>query len=81
MAFSFDFIRASDSALSELRTSCIKIGVIFTREEEVNNGAGVKLQGTVENQPVSILLYYNHKKGTSSKIVVEDARKIEKRCL
>lgn len=71
MAFSFDFIRESDSALSELRTSCIKIGVIFTREEEVNNGAGVKLHGTVENQPVSILLYYNRKKETSSKIVVE----------
>jgi ribonuclease HIII len=71
MAFSFDFIRPSDSALSELRTSCIKIGVVFSREEELKNGAGIKLYGTVENQPISILLYYNRRKGTSSKIVLE----------
>jgi ribonuclease HIII len=66
-----EFVRPTDLALQELKSSCRQVGVIFTREEEVNKGAGVKLYGTAENQPVAILLYYNHSKGISSKIVFE----------
>ncbi len=71
MASSIDFVRPADSALSELRTLGEGVGVAFTREEEVNKGAGLKLHGTVDNQPVAILLYYNRNKGISSKIIFE----------
>ena len=71
MGFSIAFIRPTDLALRELKTSCIEAGVILAREEEVNNGAAVKLYGTVKNQPVAILLYYKHNRSVSSKIVFE----------
>lgn len=69
MVSSIEFVRPADLALPELKTLCIQVGVVFTREEKVNKG--VKLHGTVENQPIAILLYYNQKKGISSKIVFE----------
>ncbi|MFH0814213.1 MAG: hypothetical protein V2A69_15460 [Pseudomonadota bacterium] len=69
MVSSIEFVRPADLALPELKTLCIQVGVALTREEKVNRG--VKLHGTVENQPIAILLYYNQNKGISSKIVFE----------
>jgi ribonuclease HIII len=69
MVSSIEFVRPADLALPELKTLCMRVGVAFTREEKVNKG--VKLHGTVENQPIAILLYYSQKKRISSKIVFE----------
>ncbi len=71
MALSIDFIRPIQTALAELKTLCMPFGVVFTREEDVNKGAGVKLHGTLDNQPVVFVLYFNRSKGTSSKVVLE----------
>jgi ribonuclease HIII len=71
MVSSITFIRPADLALRELKTSCTEVGVTLVREEEVNNGSGVKLYGMVNNQLVAVLLYYNRNRGVSSKIVFE----------
>jgi ribonuclease HIII len=71
MSSSINFIRPIASALPELKTACEQAGILLARQEEVNKGAGVKLLGTIGNQPVALVLYYNRGKGISSKIVFE----------
>lgn len=71
MSMSTAFVRSIDTALAELTTACEGAGIIVAQVEEVNKGAGMKLRGTVANEPVVMVLYYSRGKGTSSKIVFE----------
>lgn len=71
MASSIEFVRPVSSAPLELRAACEQIGIAITGEEEVNQGTGLKLHGTADNQAIAIVLYYNRKRGLSSKIVIE----------
>jgi ribonuclease HIII len=71
MTASIEFCRPVDSALSELERFCKEHGVSITKLEDVNKGAGIKLHGTIDNLPVAILLYFNRKKGVSTRIVLE----------
>jgi hypothetical protein len=71
MSSSIDFVRPIPFALTELKEVCQQVGILLTTEEEVNNGTGIKLLGTISNEPVAMVLYYNRGKGKSSKIVFE----------
>jgi ribonuclease HIII len=71
MVSSIDFFHPIKSALTELATVCESVGITVTQTEEVNKGAGAKIRGTVANESVAMVLYYNRGKGTSTKIVFE----------
>lgn len=78
MSMSIDFVRSISSALTELTTACEGAEITVAQAEEVNNGAGAKIRGTVANEPVAMVLYYNRGKGTSSKIVFEKLPEVVK---
>jgi ribonuclease HIII len=73
MSSSIEFVRAVPSALTELKAACQRAGAVISKEEDVNDSAGVKLHGTFGDEALCIILYYNRRKGTSSRIVFEKA--------
>lgn len=71
MAGSIAFERPQENAIEELKEHLSHIDVAITKEQEINNGAGVKLHGLYQNKQVAYVLYFNRSKGQSSKIVAE----------
>ena len=71
MAGSIVFERPQENAIEELKEHLSHIDVAITKEQEINNGAGVKLHGLYQNKQVAYVLYFNRSKGQSSKIVAE----------
>ena len=71
MAGSIVFERPQEDALNELKKHLSQVDIVITREQDINNGLGVKLHGLHGDKPVSYILYYNRKKGQSSKVVTE----------
>ena len=71
MTGSIVFERPQEDALNELKKHLSQIDVVITREQDINNGLGVKLHGLHGDKPVSYILYFNRSKGQSSKLVTE----------
>ncbi len=71
MAGSIFFESPQENALNELKKCLSKVDVVITREQDINNGAGVKLHGLHGDKQVAYVLYFNRSKGQSSKVVTE----------
>jgi len=65
------FVQPKDKALEELRSNCKELGIEITNEVEVNAGVGVKLTGVWNSEVISMVLYFNKKSQTSTKLVPE----------
>jgi hypothetical protein len=52
MAGSIVFERPQENAIEELKEHLSHIDVAITKEQEINNGAGVKLHGLYQNKQV-----------------------------
>lgn len=71
MTESIVFERPQERALNDLKEYLSRIEVEITREQPINNEAGVKLYGLHQNKQVVYVLYFNRAKGQSSKVVAE----------
>ena len=71
MVGSIVFERPQENALNELKKCLSQVDVVITREQDINNGAGVKLHGLHRDKQVAYVLYFNRSKGQSSKVVTE----------
>ena len=71
MAESLIFEMPQEDALDEFKKHLLNIDIKITKEQEINNGIGIKLSGLYQSQAVSYILYFNRSKGQSSKIVIE----------
>ncbi|MFA4936415.1 MAG: hypothetical protein WC568_11320, partial [Candidatus Methanoperedens sp.] len=71
MAESIVFERHQENALNELKKCLSQVDVVITREQDINNGVGVKLHGLHGDKHVAYVIYFNRSKGQSSKVVAE----------
>ena len=71
MVESIVFERPQENALIELKKCLSQVDVVITREQDINNGLGVKLHGLQGDKHVAYVIYFNRSKGQSSKVVTE----------
>lgn len=71
MVGSIVFERPQENALNELKKCLSQVDVVITREQDINNGVGVKLHGLHGDKHVTYVIYFNRSKGQSSKVVTE----------
>ena len=71
MSVTIDFVYPNLKAVELLEKNLKNATITVLKKIEVNNGTGIKFIGEYNDQPVSLVLYFNKSKGTSSKIVVE----------
>lgn len=71
MVVSIVFERPQENALNELKKCLSQVDVVITREQDINNGLGVKLHGLHGDKHVAYVIYFNRSKGQSSKVVTE----------
>lgn len=71
MVGSIVFERPQENALNELKKCLSQVDVLITREQDINNGVGVKLHGLHGDKHVAYVIYFNRSKGQSSKVVPE----------
>jgi len=68
------FIQPEQEALKKLKEILHQVSVTIAATDEL--AYGTKLCGSYDNQPVAVVLYFNHKKKSSSKIVIEKAPQV-----